>query len=68
MTVRLIHGDCMEVLPTLSGIDAVITDPPYGVNERTLRLTNGRSNACSSNDYAPVVGDDMPFDPSPWLQ
>src|SRR6185369_11257080 len=25
-------GDCREVLPTLSGVDAVVTDPPYGVN------------------------------------
>lgn len=24
------HGDCLEVLPTLSGVDAVVTDPPYG--------------------------------------
>lgn len=24
-------GDCMEVLPTLGKVDAVITDPPYGV-------------------------------------
>lgn len=23
-------GDCREVLPTLSGVDAVVTDPPYG--------------------------------------
>ena len=22
-------GDCLEILPTLSGVDAVITDPPY---------------------------------------
>lgn len=29
---RLILGDCREVLPTLSGIDALISDPPYGVN------------------------------------
>ena len=28
----LIRGDCMEVLPTLGRFDAVITDPPYGVN------------------------------------
>jgi site-specific DNA-methyltransferase (adenine-specific) len=29
---RLIHGDCLEVLPTLEAgsVDAVITDPPYG--------------------------------------
>lgn len=28
----LILGDCMEVLPTLGKVDAVITDPPYGIN------------------------------------
>lgn len=26
---RLILGDCREVLPTLGGVDAVVTDPPY---------------------------------------
>ena len=24
-------GDCMEILPTLPKVDAVITDPPYGI-------------------------------------
>jgi site-specific DNA-methyltransferase (adenine-specific) len=24
-------GDCLDVLPTLTGVDAVVTDPPYGV-------------------------------------
>ena len=28
----LYRGDCMEVLPTLGRFDAVITDPPYGIN------------------------------------
>lgn len=27
---RLIRGDCLDVLPTISGVDAVVTDPPYG--------------------------------------
>jgi site-specific DNA-methyltransferase (adenine-specific) len=27
---RLILGDCMDILPTLGKVDAVITDPPYG--------------------------------------
>jgi len=27
---ELWHGDCMDVLPTLPKVDAVITDPPYG--------------------------------------
>jgi hypothetical protein len=43
-TVKLWLADCLDVLPTLSGVDAVVTDPPYGVlsedwddmNEREL--------------------------------
>jgi DNA modification methylase len=27
----LYRGDCAEVLPTLAKVDAVITDPPYGI-------------------------------------
>ena len=27
-------GDCMEILPTLDKVDAVITDPPYGLGNR----------------------------------
>ena len=26
----LYHGDCLEILPTLPKVDAVVTDPPYG--------------------------------------
>lgn len=25
-------GDCLEILPTLGKFDAVVTDPPYGIN------------------------------------
>jgi DNA modification methylase len=28
---RLILGDCLEVLPSLGPVDAVVTDPPYGI-------------------------------------
>lgn len=27
-------GDCMEILPTLERVDAVITDPPYGIGDK----------------------------------
>jgi DNA modification methylase len=26
-------GDCMDVMPTLDKVDAVVTDPPYGIGE-----------------------------------
>lgn len=28
-SIQLYCGDCLEILPHLSGIDAVVTDPPY---------------------------------------
>jgi site-specific DNA-methyltransferase (adenine-specific) len=33
MTVTLYQGDCLQILPTLEAgsVDAVITDPPYGI-------------------------------------
>lgn len=30
--VKLFCGDCLSILPTLSGVDAVVTDPPYGIS------------------------------------
>src|SRR5688572_23084323 len=39
MTVReiglatLYLGDCRDILPTLGKVDAVVTDPPYGIGE-----------------------------------
>jgi site-specific DNA-methyltransferase (adenine-specific)/modification methylase len=32
--IRLYCGDCLEILPTLEAgsVDAVVTDPPYGIN------------------------------------
>ena len=30
--VTLYHGDCLDVLPTLSGVDLVLTSPPYNLN------------------------------------
>lgn len=29
---RLLLGDCREILPTLGRVDAVVTDPPYGID------------------------------------
>lgn len=35
-------GDCRDILPTLSKVDAVITDPPYGINkDGQIRTTGG---------------------------
>ena len=31
----LYRADCREILPTLPKVDAVVTDPPYGINHKT---------------------------------
>jgi DNA modification methylase len=30
-SVKLFLGDCLDVLPTLEGVDAVVCDPPFGI-------------------------------------
>lgn len=35
-------GDCADILPTLNRVDAVITDPPYGIGkDGQMRTTGG---------------------------
>jgi site-specific DNA-methyltransferase (adenine-specific) len=40
-------GDCMEILPTLGKVDAVITDPPYGLGKK---MQGGTWGAQEHND------------------
>ena len=60
---ELWHGDCREVLPLIGMVDAVITDPPYGIGYKPeWNKWDG-----SKSDYTEVIGDDKEFDPSPFL-
>lgn len=34
-------GDCLEILPTLGKLDAVVTDPPYGIGRDGQKRTTG---------------------------
>ena len=43
-------GDCVDILPTLGKVDAVVTDPPYGMDfqsnhriEKHLKIANDKS-------------------------
>ena len=59
-------GDCREIMPTLPKVDAVITDPPYGMNWNTdsTRFSGGGSPGIKRDK---IIGDDRPFDPEPFL-
>lgn len=56
--VRLILGDCLDVLRTLEpgSVDAVVTDPPYGVSYQSARRTDKRLwKPKIANDRSPFV-------------
>ena len=58
--VTLYQADCREVLPTLGKVDAVVTDPPYGIGiTRSNRLAVSRG-------LGGLAWDDEPADLS-WL-
>jgi len=37
----LYRGDCLEILPTLGKVDAVVTDPPYGIKRDGQKQSTG---------------------------
>ena len=65
--VELYLGDCLEILPQLEpgSVDAVVTDPPYGINlqPQTRHGWNGKQHG----RYSPIIGDDSKFDPKPFM-
>jgi DNA modification methylase len=50
--VTLYEGRCEDVLPTLSGIDAVVTDPPYGVDLGKTNSNTGGKHGLVRKEYA----------------
>jgi DNA modification methylase len=52
-------GDCREILPTLGPVDAVVTDPPYGVNFDG-KAGHYRNEPSAKRDDAYVSYDDTP--------
>ena len=73
-TVTLYCGDCLEILPTLApgSVDAVVTDPPYGVNwdvgAKRIRSRGKYGVRIERNEaYCPIIGDSNKFDPTPIL-
>jgi len=66
-------GDCRDILPTLERVDAVVTDPPYGIGE----AAGANKSRCKpfggvalkmpgktiiARDYGDAAWDDQPID------
>jgi site-specific DNA-methyltransferase (adenine-specific) len=56
-------GDCMDILPTLNKVDAVITDPPYGISANKQTLGKGKKEFDRCGDW-----DDKTPSISQWLE
>lgn len=50
-------GDCMDILPTLGKVDAVITDPPYGINAGEMSLGKWATSRMEKMDWDAAAPD-----------
>lgn len=48
-------GDCFAILPHLSGVDAVVTDPPYGINAGMMNLGSYRTSRMKKTAWDKVA-------------
>lgn len=54
-------GDCRDILRTLGKVDAVVTDPPYGINEAAGK-NSSRGNIAIAKDYGNDTWDALPIE------
>ncbi len=73
--VTLYHGDCREILPGLGPLDAIVSDPPYGMawDTDSSRFSGGEPSSSAKRgrgrtNWGDVHGDREPFNPTPLLE
>jgi site-specific DNA-methyltransferase (adenine-specific) len=66
--IDLYLGDCRDILPTLPKVDAVVTDPPYGISySHGVGGIPKNWRKSARQHLGEIRGDSVPFDPSPWV-
>jgi site-specific DNA-methyltransferase (adenine-specific) len=68
--ITIYCGDCLRILPSLHGVDFLLTDPPYGMNNDANyfeRFSGGNTRRGHGSRHKNIQGDDKPFDPAPFL-
>lgn len=51
----LILGDCRDILPVLPKVDAVVTDPPYGIDPDGLGYGRGGESIANDKDLSVCI-------------
>jgi len=65
--VKLLLGDCLELMKDIPKVGAVITDPPYGINhDNNYHRFSG--NISNQNSFKKIKNDNKPFDPDQFLK
>jgi len=62
--VTLYHCDLSEVFDLLPRDAVVVSDPPYGIS---YQHGGGGKGSHDVRNLKPIHGDEVPFDPTPWL-
>lgn len=67
MSYLMIRGDARRLPIDPKSIDAIVSDPPYGISWDTdyRRFSGGVSE--NRRRHRPVANDAKPFDPTPWI-
>ena len=50
-------GDCREILPTIGKVDAVVTDPPYGIGASQMKIGKWRTSRMKKMAWDAEPGD-----------
>lgn len=56
-------GDCVDILPALGKVDAVVTDPPYGIKANKQSLGKGKKEFYRGDNW-----DDQPPNLKIWVK
>jgi len=69
--VTLYLADCYDVIELIGRVDALISDPPYGINyvrgKRPRRSGWHRGGGADRHAGIKIIGDNYPFDPAPFV-
>jgi len=65
-------GDCLAILPEIEKANALLTDPPYGMDYKSGhnsgRKGAGKAMSRKDGNFQPIAGDKVPFDPAMLLE